>query len=259
MGGVYQLRELPLLRSGLGSLVGGPVRSVVDGGNLLPTGVDSVEDVRQTEAHVDRHVGEVDVSRQGGGLAPRRYGAAGEGEERQPLPTVLAVADVLGVRADVDALRGRIDHGGAVTAWMPARVPRQRYPAGRVQRGDARASHGARVGIVTPPVVVHPPLVTADVDRGLRDRDRQQGVTAGPGDPRRVEVAAGGCGLPAGRGVAQGVADRPAGGGDDEEAAVGRVCDVTHPTVVGVAQARRLVVVGVPVTDLLPGARPGRA
>ena len=182
-----------------------------------------------------RAAGQVDVGRQGAGVLVGQRGAAGQREEGQPRAQVLAVADVVGVHADVEPGRRGQQRLGADAAGVAARVPAQRDAGARVERRDPRAGHGTGAGGVAAVGVVHPALVTADVDRRAGDGDGEQRVAAGVGDPSRRDRLPGGGGLPAARGVAERPGVGAAGGDDDEVGAVRRELDVAHPAVEAVA------------------------
>src|SRR6185437_3728300 len=98
---------------------------------------------------------------------------------------VLVVADPVGVRADPDAGRRRVDLLGAVAARVTTRIPRERNAVDRVQCGEPRTRNRTALRVVLAIRIVQPAVVTADVDGVRGDGHRVDGVGSGEVDPGR--------------------------------------------------------------------------
>ena len=135
---------------------------------------------------------------------------------------------------------------------LARRGPVERQTVERVERGGSHAGHRARAGAVAGERVVHPALMTADVDRVSGREHRPCGVPAGILHPVGLQRVPGGVHLPAHDRVARGAGacaaeERP--GGADHEVGSARV-DV-HVAHVRVERrgTRALVAIGLPVRD----------
>src|SRR5690606_16668627 len=114
-----------------------------------------------------------------------------------------------------------------------------------VDRAHAGTLDGASGSGVEDLAVVHPALVSTEVDGAGGDRHCGEAVAARSADPHRVGIGVVGFGRPAGGRITQAVGEAGTGGDGDEVAAVGRELDVAH---VGpeVGAAGRGVAVGLP-------------
>src|SRR5690606_38603139 len=128
--------------------------------------------------------GKVDGSRFGHSCAPG-LGIKGE------------TAGSGGVGAHVHAVVGHEEVGNADAA-RALRVPTMGDTVARVDRAHAGTLDGASGSGVEDLAVVHPALVTTDVDGAGGDRHCGEGVAARSADPHRVGIGVVGFGRPAG-------------------------------------------------------------